>query len=74
METDTIRNGTVYHLADDELEIAANVDKETGSVSYSIAIAPYESAAVEDNDSQKKYWQDIRTYQKSCTFAAELTS
>ena len=54
METDTIRNGIIYHLADDELEIAANVDKETGSVSYSIAIAPYESAAVEDNDSQKK--------------------
>lgn len=52
MKTDTIRNGMVFHLADDDWEIAANVDKETGSVSYSIAIAPDESAAVENNDSQ----------------------
>lgn len=59
MKTDTIRNGMVFHLADDDWEIAANVDKETGSVSYSIAIAPDESAAVEDNDSHGFLWLGI---------------
>ncbi|MCQ2316446.1 MAG: hypothetical protein MJZ85_07160 [Bacteroidales bacterium] len=59
METDTIRNGIVFHLADDDWEIAANVDKETGSVSYSIAIAPDESAAVEDNDSHGFLWLGV---------------
>ena len=54
METDTIRNGTVYHLADDELEIAANVDKATGSATCRIAIVPDEVTVAEDNDSQKK--------------------
>ena len=55
MKTDTIRNGMVYHLADDDWEIAANVDKETGRVSYSIAIVPDETAAVEDNDSHNSH-------------------
>lgn len=59
MKTDTIRNGMVFHLADDDWEIAANVDKETGSVSYSIAIAPDESAAVEDNDSHGFLWLGV---------------
>ena len=72
METDTIRNGTVYHLADDNWEIASNVDKETGSASYSVAFAPDESAAVEDNDSQKNYWQNIRTYQKKVVLSRSV--
>ncbi|MBP9995396.1 MAG: hypothetical protein KBT67_10780 [bacterium] len=59
METDTIRNGMVFHLADDDWEIAANVDKETGSVSYSIAIVPDEAAAVEDNDSHGFLWLGV---------------
>ena len=68
METDTIRNGMVYHLADDDWEIAANVDKATGSATYKIAIVPDESIAAEDNDSQKNYWQNIRTNQKKLYF------
>ena len=52
MKTDTIRNGTVFHLADDDWEIAANVDKETGNATYRIAIVPDELTVVENNDSQ----------------------
>lgn len=59
METDTIRNGMVFHLADDDWEIAANVDKETGSASYTIAFAPDEAAAVEDNDSHGFLWLGV---------------
>ena len=72
METDTIRNGIIYHLADDELEIAANVDKATGSATYKIAIVPDEVTVAEDNDSQKKYWQNIRTYQKKLHFCSRI--
>ena len=59
MKTDTIRNGMVYHLADDDWEIAANVDKETGNATYRIAIVPDEAAAVEDNDSHCFLWLGI---------------
>lgn len=55
MKTDTIRNGMTYRLTDEPAEIAANVDKETGRVSYSIAIVPDETAAVEDNDSHNSH-------------------
>ena len=55
METDTIRKGTVYHLADNPVEIAANVDKETGSVNYRIAIVPDEVTVVENDNSQNSH-------------------
>lgn len=59
METDTIRNGMVFHLADDDWEIAANVDKETGNATYRIAIVPDELTVVENNDSHGFLWLGV---------------
>lgn len=58
METDTIRNGTVFYLGG-PVEIAGTVDHETGSASYTIAFAPDEAAAVEDNDSHGFLWLGV---------------
>ena len=55
METDTIRKGAVFHLADEPAEIAFNVDKETNSATYRIAIVPDEVTVVENNDSQNSH-------------------
>ena len=55
METDTIRKGAVFHLADEPAEIAFNVDKETNSATYRIAIVPDEVTVVENNDSQNNH-------------------
>lgn len=71
MKTDTIKEGPVFYLGG-PVEIAGTVDHETGSASYSIAFAPDESAAIEDNDSQKNYWQNIRTYQKKLHFCTRF--
>lgn len=51
METDTIREGLVFHLGG-PVEIAGTVDKETGNATYRIAIVPDENTVVENNDSQ----------------------
>lgn len=52
METDTIRKGPIYHLADNLVEIAVAFDHETGNATYRIAIVPDEETVVENNDSQ----------------------
>lgn len=51
METDTIREGLVFHLGG-PVEIAGTVDKETDNATYRIAIVPDENTVVENNDSQ----------------------
>jgi len=55
METDTIRKGPIYHLADNPVEIAATFDHETGNATYRIAIVPDENTVVENNDSQTSH-------------------
>lgn len=55
METDTIRKGPIYHLADNPVEIAATFDHETGNATYRIAIMPDENTVVENNDSQNSH-------------------
>ena len=55
METDTIRKGPIYHLADNPVEIAATFDHETGNATYRIAIVPDENTVVENNDSQNSH-------------------
>ena len=52
METDTIRKGPFYHLADNPVEIASTYDHETGGATYRIAIVPEEVKVVEDNENQ----------------------
>ena len=52
METDTIREAAIYHLADNPVEIAATFEHETGNATYRIAIVPDENTVVENNDSQ----------------------
>ena len=42
MKTDTISKGPVFYLADDHVEIATTVYKETGNATYRIAIVPDE--------------------------------
>ncbi len=54
METDTIREGLVFHLGG-PVEIAGTVDKETGNANYRIAIVPDEVTVVENNDSQNSH-------------------
>ncbi len=56
METDTIREGMIIHLADDPSEIAATVDKETGNVIYSITLNSDDEAAKEDGGSNSFLW------------------
>lgn len=56
METDTIREGMIIHLADDPSEIAATVDKETGNVIYSITFNSDDEAAKEDGGSNSFLW------------------
>ena len=51
LETDTIREGMIIHLADDPSEIAATVDNETGNVIYSITFKSDDEAAKEDGGS-----------------------
>ena len=55
METDTIRKGPIYHLADNPVEIAATFDHETGNATYRIAIVPDEETAVENDNSQNSH-------------------
>lgn len=55
METDTIRKGPIFYLADDPVEIATTFDKETGNATYRIAIVPDEVTVVENNDSQNSH-------------------
>ncbi len=55
METDTIREGMIIHLADNPVEIAATFDHETGNATYRIAIVPDENTVVENNDSQTSH-------------------
>ena len=55
METDTIRKGPIFYLADDPVEIATTFDKETGNATYRIALVPDEVKVVEDNDSQNSH-------------------
>ena len=55
METDTIRKGAVFHLADEPAEIAATYDHETGSATYRIAIVPDEVTVTEENDSHNSH-------------------
>ena len=59
METDTIREGMIIHLADDPSEIAATVDKETGNVIYSITINSDDEAAKEDGGSNSFLWLGV---------------
>lgn len=59
METDTIREGMIIHLADDPAEIAATVDKETGNVIYSITINSDDEAAKEDGGSNSFLWLGV---------------
>lgn len=54
METDTIREGLVFHLGG-PVEIAGTVDKETGNATYRIAIMPDEVTVAEDNDNQNSH-------------------
>ena len=56
METDTIREGMIIHLADDPSEIAATVDNETGNVIYSITLNSDDEAAKEDGGSNNFLW------------------
>ena len=55
METDTIREGMIIHLADNPVEIAATFDHETGNATDRIAIVPDENTVVENNDSQTSH-------------------
>lgn len=55
METDTIRKGPIYHLADNPVEIAATFDHETGNATYRIAIVPDEVTVAEENDSHNSH-------------------
>ncbi len=55
METDTIRKGSVFYLADDHVEFGATLDHETGNATYRIAIVPDEVTVVENNDSQSSH-------------------
>lgn len=55
METDTIRKGPIFYLADDPVEIATTFDKETGNATYRIALVPDEVKVVKDNDSQNSH-------------------
>jgi heme exporter protein D/DNA-binding CsgD family transcriptional regulator len=59
METDTIREGMIIHLADDPSEIAATVDKETGNVIYSITFNSDDEAAKEDGGSNSFLWLGV---------------
>lgn len=52
MDNDTIHKTIVYNLADGQVEIAGTTDKETGAMSYSIAIVPEDVTVVEDKDIQ----------------------
>ena len=55
METDTIRKGPIFYLADDPVEIATTFDKETGNATYRIALVPDEATVAEKNDSHNSH-------------------
>lgn len=59
METDTIREGMIIHLADDPSEIAATVDKETGNVIYSITLNSDDEVVKEDGGSNSFLWLGV---------------
>lgn len=59
METDTIREGMIIHLADDPAEIAATVDKETENVIYSITLNSDDEVVKEDGGSNSFLWLGV---------------
>ena len=50
METDTIRKGPIFYLADDPVEIATTFDKETGNATYRIAPVLKKPAKINGNN------------------------